>query len=338
MTRDKILKLAKRLGTFKTQDIVRELHISRQVAASHIRSLVEAGLLTKSGSTKQSVYRLASGAQRPQKVALTMVKALKGLAEDSVFVEVERRLQLPKKLNVGALRIAYYAFSEMLNNAIDHSRSAKAKIEVWLEKGHFKFTISDSGIGAFSNVKKTFHLKDEYVAAEHLFKGKQTTDPSRHTGQGIFFTSRIADVFTIRSHGLKAVVDNENNDIFFSDERPIKGTEVSFSVRTHTRKKLDRLFREFANEEYEFDKNEVRLRLRHENEAISRSQARRLLTGLEKFKRIVFDFDGISGLGQAFADEVFRVFANRHPNILVSYANAKPAVEFMIRRALKADS
>jgi len=55
---------------------------------------------------------------------------------------------------------------------------------------------------------------------------------------------------------------------------------------------------------------------------ISRSQAKRLLMGLEKFKQVVLDFKGVSSVGQAFVDEVFRVFQNEHPDIAIQYFNA----------------
>ena len=69
---------------------------------------------------------------------------------------------------------------------------------------------------------------------------------------------------------------------------------------------------------------------------VSRSQAKRLLMGLEKFKRIILDFKGVKSVGQAFVDEVFRVFKNRHPNITIHYFNANDSVEAMIKRGLNA--
>jgi len=40
---------------------------------------------------------------------------------------------------------------------------------------------------------------------------------------------------------------------------------------------------------------------------VSRSQAKRLLMGLEKFNTIILDFKGVVSVGQAFVDQVFRV-------------------------------
>jgi len=68
-------------------------------------------------------------------------------------------------------------------------------------------------------------------------------------------------------------------------------------------------------------------------EYISRSQARRILTDLEKFKVIYFDFYRVDLIGQAFADEIFRVFHNRFPEIRLEPENMNEVVKFMVERA-----
>lgn len=67
---------------------------------------------------------------------------------------------------------------------------------------------------------------------------------------------------------------------------------------------------------------------------ISRSQAKRLTLGLEKFKRVVLDFSKVETVGQGFVDEVFRVFQNKHKDIEITYENANENVEFMIKRSV----
>ena len=68
---------------------------------------------------------------------------------------------------------------------------------------------------------------------------------------------------------------------------------------------------------------------------ISRSQARRILAGLEKFKSVILDFDRVSTVGQAFVDEIFRVFQSRHQDITIAPVNMNDAVRFMIGRVEK---
>lgn len=66
---------------------------------------------------------------------------------------------------------------------------------------------------------------------------------------------------------------------------------------------------------------------------ISRSEAKRLLAGLDRFAEVVLDFNGVEEIGQGFADEVFRVWARAHPKVRLKPVNMSEAVEFMVRRA-----
>lgn len=45
------------------------------------------------------------------------------------------------------------------------------------------------------------------------------------------------------------------------------------------------------------------------------------------------DFGEVTDIGQAFADEIFRVFANAHPEMELIAIQAVPDVRQMIRRA-----
>jgi hypothetical protein len=66
---------------------------------------------------------------------------------------------------------------------------------------------------------------------------------------------------------------------------------------------------------------------------VSRSQARRILYGMDKFKTIILDFIKVKGIGQGFADEIFRVFKLEHPGVEILVKNASKTVMFMINRA-----
>jgi uncharacterized protein (DUF1330 family) len=66
---------------------------------------------------------------------------------------------------------------------------------------------------------------------------------------------------------------------------------------------------------------------------VSRSQAKRLMRRVEGFRTVVLDFDDVATVGQAFADQVFRVFANAHPDVELVTVHAVPQVQQMIRRA-----
>ena len=72
-----------------------------------------------------------------------------------------------------------------------------------------------------------------------------------------------------------------------------------------------------------------------EDAAITRSGAREVLLGLDEFKSITLDFENVPTIGQAFADEIFRVFIQSHPEIKIKALNANKAVDFLIQRAIR---
>ena len=59
----------------------------------------------------------------------------------------------------------------------------------------------------------------------------------------------------------------------------------------------------------------VRLAQHGDEKLISRSQAKQLLNRIDKFKIVIFYFTKVEITGQAFADEIFRVFRRQHPDI-----------------------
>ena len=69
---------------------------------------------------------------------------------------------------------------------------------------------------------------------------------------------------------------------------------------------------------------------------MTRSQARRLLSRVDRLKLVMLDFDDVDAIGQAFADEIFRVFPARHPEVSVVEIKASTPVKKMISRARSA--
>jgi hypothetical protein len=98
--------------------------------------------------------------------------------------------------------------------------------------------------------------------------------------------------------------------------------------------KLEDVFSEFAPAEYDyrFDKTRVLVKLL-QRDYVSRSEAKRLVLNLEKFAEIELDMRGVRQVGQGFADEIFRVFAAKHPSVRVRVVNADANVAAMIRHA-----
>ena len=99
---------------------------------------------------------------------------------------------------------------------------------------------------------------------------------------------------------------------------------------------MKEVFDQFSSpDQYTFDRTIVPVRLAiHEGEKlVSRSQAKRLTMRFERFRHVILDFNGVSEIGQAFADEVFRVFQIAHPNIAMAPVHMTKAVAEMVSRA-----
>ncbi len=317
-------------------DLSRLLGITRQALNRHLKQLIEEEKILKEGTTRNAAYRLSTpgkGKAIGRKYAKTLF--LKGLEEDAVFSEIAAILNLKSSLSQNAFDIAGYAFTEMLNNAIDHSHSEKCTLEARLDQYRFSFSIRDRGVGIFHSVYSKFGLPDEHAAIGELLKGKTTTMEEKHSGEGIFFTSKSADSISFRSHKAELLFDNHKNDVYVKEKKHIEGTEVFFTISRQSKKKLAQVFTRFAPEEFDFrfEKTRVLVRLFH-RDYVSRSEARRLLHRLDRFREIILDFAGVKSIGQGFADEIFRVFKKAHPHIEIKRENLSPTLDAMIRHVV----
>jgi len=330
-----IIEFALRRKKIKSSELAEKFAISRQYANRILKGLVSTGKLVKIGSTNATVYVLPSLANieggRFEKRLLN-----KNLKEHEVFEDIATKAKFISSLNENLRSIFSYAFSEMMNNAIEHSASKNIQIDVEKSDHTLIFHVNDFGIGVFRNIMKKRHLQSEVEAIQDLLKGKTTTQPQAHSGEGIFFTSKIADVFVLESFNHRLVIDNLIEDIFLEEVKPMKkGTKVTFKIAADSTKHLNDIFKKFQTDpaEHAFDKTEIQVKLYTMGTIhISRSQARRVLTGLEKFKFVVLDFDRVPTVGQAFADEIFRVFKKRYPDIEMKPVNMNGAVRFMVER------
>lgn len=333
-----ILDLSIKEGEVRAKRIAEKFAVSRQYAQRILRELVAEGKLMKLGSTKSATYVVPEYAGRAQwKFNKRFLN--KNVAEHTVLEDIEGRAQFAKSLTENLKSIFEYAFSEMLNNAIEHSESKNIQVEVEKSDSQLIFHINDFGIGVFRNIMNKRHLKNELEAIQDLLKGKTTTQPQAHSGEGIFFTSKVADIFSLESFGHKLIVDNLVKDIFIEPVKPAKkGTKVYFQIAAGSQKHLNDIFKEFQTNptEFAFDKTEIQVKLYLLGTVhVSRSQARRVLSGLEKFKSIILDFDQVPTIGQAFADEIFRVFKNKHSAIQITPINMNETVRFWVERVGK---
>jgi len=313
---------------FSSSELAERTGISRQAVHLHLRRAVEAGLLVVSGKGRATRYR---GARPPTFQAELPTL---GLAEDRVWERAREALaDLSNPENANARSVATYAFTEMLNNAIDHSGSPTVRISAGITDGLFWFEITDHGIGIFEHVRAKLELSSRLEALQEISKGKTTTLPDRHTGEGIFFTSKVADHFEITANGLRWEVDNLRGDQAVGSGPDEPGTRVRFEVALSKHETLEAVFSKYTHD-LAFDTTRTVVKLfSYGVRFVSRSEAKRLLNNLDRFRHVILDFAGVEAVGQGFADEVFRVWANDHPEIEITAENMAEPVAFMIDRA-----
>ncbi|MBM3363869.1 MAG: DUF4325 domain-containing protein [Betaproteobacteria bacterium] len=305
--------------------------VSRQVANGYLQAMVRDGLVSAEGTTRARVYALRALEQASRRYPR------EGLQEDVVWRELVAPVVAACPDNVR--NIWHYAATEMINNAIDHSGSEEVTVEVSRNALRTELRVIDEGEGIFLKIQRALGLLDARESILELAKGKLTTAPTHHSGEGIFFTSRAMDVFEIESHQLRFSHRPRAADAIFEQPQDTPGTRIHMRLANDSARLMREIFDAYTDsEEHTFDRTVVPLRLaQYEGEQlVSRSQAKRVANRFERFKRVELDFSGIHDIGQAFADELFRVFANAHPGIVITPMHTEPAVASMIRRAVAA--
>ncbi len=343
LTKEQIVNLAKKTGAITSSELAKRAGVSRQYASRLLAELVKDGLLFKLGSTRSAKYVVLNSVGKISAPAQDRYKRTlinKSVEEHLVLDDIKKNFAPFRFLSENVASIFDYAFLEMLNNAIEHSSSKTIGVEVALSGNELSFTVKDGGIGVFRNIMTMRALNSEADAIGELLKGKTTTAPTLHSGEGIFFTSKAGDKFILSSFGWQMLVDNSIPDIFIkNEEKNTKGTTVTFGVNINATHHLAEIFKKYSDspqsEGASFDKTEIHVRLFALGGVyISRSQARRILSGLDKFKVVIMDYDRVPMVGQAFADEVYRVFLNAHPDIRIENTNMNEAVAFMVNRSI----
>jgi len=232
--------------------------------------------------------------------------------------------------------ICQYGLTEMLNNALEHSEGKHVTVRVELWPDLVQMDVLDDGVGIFEKIQRDLHLDDPLHALLELSKGKLSTDPQHHTGEGIFFTSRAFDYFTIVSHQVRFTHRDTGLDFVFEDKDVWDGTYIHMQIRRSSERTLKSVFDSYSVDgDFGFDRTVAPVFLaQYENEKlVSRSQARRLLARFERFKVVLLDFEKVDYIGQAFADEIFRVFQQEHPQVKLLWTNENDEVRGMIARA-----
>lgn len=305
--------------------------ISRVAANKYVQRLEQEGWIARSGPSTHPVF--SPGYKRES----SELYSLSGLEE---HVAWERDFRPFFALPPNILSIASHGFTEMVNNAVDHSGGQAVFIWASQDENSFQIIISDDGVGIFAKITNALGLPDMRQALFELAKGKLTTDPSKHTGEGVFFTSRMFDSFEISANGLQFNHDSASPRDWLHEAKGIfpDGTAVYMNISLASTRTAADVYSKYTNapDDYDFSKTVVPMKLAKfgDEQLVSRSQAKRLIARFERFKTVILDFSGVQEVGQAFADELFRVYAASHREVELLPTNMTEQIERMWLRAI----
>jgi biotin operon repressor len=306
--------------------------VSRQAAHYHLKAMEKQGQLVHEGAGRGGRYR--------RRAQLTTQYGIEGLEEHVVWADdyyLLKKLDLPVFDNPKVKPILDFAFTEMVNNAIDHSGGTTVTTRWFTDPDRIAFEVEDDGIGAFRRMRESRGLEGEFDSIGEIAKGRQTTAPEAHSGLGIYFSSKMATKFILSSGQLTWTVDNERGDdaIGWLDQER-RGTLVRCEVDTATNVNLTDVFNASSDPEtLGFTKSNLRVSLFGEGDFVSRSEAKRMGAHLEDFDLVEVDFTGMQQVGQGFVDELFRVWQRAHPNTRLVPVNANPAIVAMIAKTVR---
>jgi len=306
--------------------VAQRLDVTRRTANKALQRLVELQWLTREGSKNRPRFKPGLLRQVAQRYTL------EGLEEDIPWSrDFAPFFNLPSEVN----RMTQHAFCELLNNAIDHSEGTSVTVSLRQTQSHVQLLVSDDGRGVFDKIHEAFSLDDPTLAMLELSKGKLTSQPQRHTGRGLFFTSKLADIFDLHANE-RAFQRREWDGGGWMPGRALlrQGTSVYAAIGLDTTRTLEGVLRAYSadGQGMAFERTVVPLRLITSTSSglESRAQARRVTARLNQFRRAEVDFAGVTNIGHGFADELFRVFAIQQPAFELVPVNMSREVATMI--------
>ncbi len=309
-----------------SKTVAEKCDISRNTVNEYLKELQEQDIICK---VKRNQYVLNTETYKYH------LRRSRGEIDSDTYAYDKFFEQHIKNCTEEARRIWQYSFSEMANNVMDHSNAENLYITV--EKNFLSTSVSfvDDGIGIFEKIREHFSLADLDEARCELFKGKLTTDSANHSGEGIFFTSRMMDEFVILSSGKIFRTDKYEEDFNIDTDLPVSGTCVIMSLSNFTHRRIADIFNQYSSVDGGFTKTRIPMRNIFDNAPVSRSQAKRLYNRLDNFNEVIFDFEGMDWMGQAFAHQLFVVYQNAHPDTILEAVNMSENIEMMYKHVIQ---
>ncbi len=128
--------------------------ISRQAVNKHLQKLTAEHALEESGKTRSRTYKLSPLVEWRGRYEITP-----GLAEDQVWTRDIR--QMLDKMPGNVMDIWHYGFTEMFNNALDHSGGGRILIEIRKTAVSTEMLLMDDGVGIFRKIKQSYRADNQ---------------------------------------------------------------------------------------------------------------------------------------------------------------------------------
>lgn len=309
-----------------TKVVAETFELNQNSVYTYINALVKEGSIRR---VKRGVYELLSRSY------LYRLQRSRGEVQDETAVFRRYLLPLLTEFPVNVRDIWEYVFSEMFNNVIDHSAAENVLLEIEQNELETTVYLCDDGVGIFEKIKAYFGFEDLDEAISELFKGKLTTDSKNHSGEGIFFSSKIMDLFVIASGGKLFTCNKyEMSSLQNAPVDTTRGTTVLMSLSNYTHKRTKEIFDQYADVDYGFNKTKVPIKNMFDTSPVSRSQAKRVSFRLDKFTEAEIDFSEVEWMGQGFAHQLFVVFQNEHPEVKLTPTHMSEDVEKMYKHVV----
>jgi anti-sigma regulatory factor (Ser/Thr protein kinase) len=310
--------------------------ISVTTVKRYLREGLELGIIEISDE-KACKYRL-----KAEEFSISLPIDNDIMSEDIIFSE--HIAPMLYRCNDKAKRIWQYACPEIINNALEHSGGSKLYIHVVSDTLNTSVIISDNGLGTFTTILEYMRghgWKNPRIeeALVELYKGKLTRDREHHSGEGIFFSSKMLDRFILWSDSLiyqsgclaeQSVI--QSHLAAYASRISEQSTTVIMQLENETDRDNTEIFSKYSDIDEGFIRTIIPVREACiTSDPVARSQARRICSRLDEFKEVILDFINVDFMGQGFADELFRVYALAHPEVTLSPINMLPGVGRMIK-------
>lgn len=339
-------------GGFSSAELSERTGLTRQALHRHLSSWVLEGRLQRQGRARATRYLPGPGnsscppESRPRGRApagLGRTYRVEGLSPQAAWRDLQAWLgsQAPG-IGDTALAVLEWVTCELVANGLAHAQSPYLSLRAHADSDRVALALADAGLGAFETLRRKLGASSALDALQWLSNPPATpaAGPPDPACRGLRSVSHMVELFELDANGFEWSVDNALGETAVSEVPEVPrhssgtgetggaGTEVRVSVALDTQTHPADIL---AHRPAIHGTRVLALR-DFGRRLFTRSDARRLLEGMDLYAEIVLDFDGIEGTGLGFVDELLRVWPIRHPLTRLRVQGAGAAVAFMLRQ------